>query len=485
MYTPTYPHVAVHGLDHGLLTAAGKRMALLLSVVLLWEAACTSLQSDCSPTGNEEEAIPDDHSLLQSLLQLPSATERAGDGGHSNRRDETCEMLTNKVTYFSVNVCIGRFQCHDIILDSGSNNVLVPACSANPFGVQKECFSRGNSDTWEDSGTTIVQAFGQGAVDTNVGTDFVTMAEKTAKMVNGVFVMTKYHNKKMEYLEGIMGVGVGDGEGMDKVFIKRAGVERFSICFRDGGKDGALRLNIPELTSPMPTAGGHHWSLGLEGISVGAHAALMAPPDIAVCNPNAAVGVPGKESPCAMIVDSGTTQMLGSLDDVLTLTSALCQKWPRCAEVANSDPGRTAETDDAVFNALLAMCQEWLTEEQGLLEIPSLYMRIHGGGVFELSAWAWVTEFGRPGEKFCRSGFGVFDWNGVLEQPGWIIGTPLFYEYQVNFDYLDKKIEFKKGKCTACDEGVSLTETIDRRRPRWMLEPGIPRIPNYNRSFPL
>merc|ERR1719456_164579 len=54
-----------------------------------------------------------------------------------------------------------------------------------------------------------------------------------------------------------------------RLFLQKAGVERYTLCFNDAGKPGAMRVNVPEFRQPLPTVGQFHWGLGLHGISVG------------------------------------------------------------------------------------------------------------------------------------------------------------------------------------------------------------------------
>jgi len=71
----------------------------------------------------------------------------------------------------------------------------------------------------------------------------------------------------------------GQGQGEEQVtyetalFLQQAKVDRFSMCFRDGAKTGALRLGLAPFSSPIQNIGRLHWGLNFQGLSVGAHIA--------------------------------------------------------------------------------------------------------------------------------------------------------------------------------------------------------------------
>merc|ERR1719247_3557070 len=103
--------------------------------------------------------------------------------------------------------------------------------------------------------------------------------------------------------------------------MQQAGVDRYSLCFNDAGKPGALRMGLPPLTDALPAIGTSHWGLGIYGISVGSHDATPMFCDASKMAPNQA-------TPCAAIPDSGTTLMLASKEQVDTTFEALCEAWP-------------------------------------------------------------------------------------------------------------------------------------------------------------
>jgi len=270
-----------------------------------------------------------------------------------------------------------------------------------------------------------------------------------------------------------------------KLFLKSAQVNRFSMCFRDQNQTGALRLNQAPLKGPIKNIGTFHWGMDFQGMSIGPRGE-GAPAEAIFCGPETLR--PGMDTPCGIIPDSGTTQILGPREQVNTLEASLCERWPRCRAAANGNPS------SEVFRLLLEDCSNWLTEENGLLELPSLFFHVNDAdgrrSSFELTAWAWVTEMAminQPGRKICTSNFGFMEYHTKKNGPVWIFGTPLFYEYDVGYDMNTKMMALQKGKCEPCPSstGLSLTHgsTTTNKMPR--AAHGKPRVPYLDVSLPL
>merc|ERR1740123_890195 len=270
-----------------------------------------------------------------------------------------------------------------------------------------------------------------------------------------------------------------------KLFLEQAKVDRFSMCFRDGEQTGALRLGLSPLSSPMQNIGHLHWGLNFQGLSIGAHSTL-APTETIFCGPETMKQ--GMETPCGIIPDSGTTLLMGPKEQVSSLEAGICSKWERCQTYSRGKPS------SELFQELLLQCGDRLTEEKGLLEIPSFFFHVKSGDgkpeAFELTAWAWVTEMSMRDvdgsvKKACMSSIGPMDYLTQANGPVWIFGHPLFYEYNVGYDMSTKQISLQKGQCEPCStEGgpVSLSDG-GRRWPR--AAHGEPRIPYYNVNLPL
>mmetsp|Transcript_70326 Transcript_70326/g.139422 ORF Transcript_70326/g.139422 Transcript_70326/m.139422 type:complete len:529 (+) Transcript_70326:69-1655(+) len=271
-----------------------------------------------------------------------------------------------------------------------------------------------------------------------------------------------------------------------KLFLKNAKVQRFSMCFRDQNLTGALRLNPAPLQEPIKNIGTLHWGMDFQGMSIGQRGE-QAPAETIFCGPE--TQRPGMDTPCGIIPDSGTTQILGPQAQVRALEAGICQRWPRCRAAAKGQP-----SSEKVFQLLLEDCSGWLTKENGLLELPSLFFHVKDANgrrsAFELTAWAWVTEMGvadQPGRKICTSNFGVMEYQTQKNGPVWIFGTPLFYEYDVGYDLSTKMMALQKGKCEPCPSsaGMSLTHG-STTNPSWpRAAHGKPRVPYLDVNLPL
>jgi len=273
----------------------------------------------------------------------------------------------------------------------------------------------------------------------------------------------------------------------EKLLLVEAKVDRFSMCFRDGNQSGAMRLGLPPFEGSLQNIGTFHWGLNLQGISVGE----QGTPDFAetlFCSPKTMTQ--DMVSPCGIIPDSGTTVITGPSEQVLALETGICSRWRRCNNHSQGKP--SSET----FRQLLLDCANWLTTEHGLREIPSIFFHVNSRdgtpNIFELTAWAWVTETsvldnGKFMQKVCVPSLGSMEYRSQQNGPMWIFGTPLFYEYNVGYDMSTKQISLQRGQCEPCLEesgAISLTDLGTQRRwPRAVQ--GEPRIPHYDTSVPL
>jgi len=465
-----------------------------------------------------------------SLLQRDVTVYSRGTGWLDNGK---CTSLKNEGSYFSVKLCVGTpEQCFEVVADTGSNAVIVPSCiclETKGAGCSDNvnCF-RGTNKSSTFSVSRPVRAirltFGSGSIVTAIATDLVRVGDLSVTMEDGVLLMLDRAHLEIEGdFQGILGLGSpGNGDGpflfqqavpfnqfkeeswsnatsvpisarlrhgaqqtgdsvayyKEKLILEQANVARFSICFSDAERPGAMRFGLPPFQSPLRNIGKLHWGLGFHGLAVGSQGG--PPSEMIFCGPGAMK--PGMDTPCGIIPDSGTTFIRGPKDQVATLEKSLCSKWPRCQHASFGRPSSSA------FRSLLRLCRNWLTEEKGLLEIPSFFFYVKNGeGIsqaFELTAWAWVTEsiYGcHPMIEAMHNAYKTGK-NG----PIWIFGTPLFFEYDVGYDLPSNQINLKQGKCEPCSGHggpVSLNDGGLRRWPRTAY--GKPRAPHYNVNLPL
>lgn len=322
-------------------------------------------------------------------------------------------------------------------------------------------------------------------------------------------------------------------------FLEYAGVERFSLCFGEQ-EGGRLELGAPELEKPLGSIGTAHWGLDFQGISIGETTA-----EVKFCGEGSLA--PGQETACGIIPDSGTTLMLGPKDQIALLHDDLCDKWERCrnnhtallraAELAGKaateaygfDPfgleesvKGTAElsTKALVLKLLLSDCNSWLTNETGVNELPELHLKVAGAGgesdLISLPGWAYVMEtlveeveyeykevpgvgqmpvgVNKTGRvsKQCQLAVDSMDYQTEKNGAVWILGTPLFYQYEVAYDtkMTPPSMAFTSLKGTTCGtcQGASgkdplglLTSAVPR--PRYMEGP--PRRSSIDTRRPL
>jgi hypothetical protein len=469
-----------------------------------------------------------------------AAAEAAAAAVQKRSTEATCAPLTNHVSFASVAVGIGTpAQTFDLVVDTGSDDILVADCNCDSRGkcdLSEQCFDYGSSSTAgavlvsdKDGNVGLARAdltYGSGTLVTVVGSDVVTVAGTVANMTGGIFVIEDESQLRIGgEFEGIfpLGVPLPKYYGDMPLWADVAKVPRYTLCLsKPGGENGGgnFVVNTDTFPEPFEQIGTQHWGLGLEGISAGD---LSAP--VAICDP--ATKVDGQDTACGFIPDSGTTLIMGPALQILALQNAICDAWPRCSERVKND-GYLSKLN--AFNDLLYKCGEWLTEEEGINEIPPITLHLTGKDgkprKHQLVAWTYIFEteaemylqitgklFGEldvnlkipTGQtvKTCTAGFGPLEWSTFQNGPVWIFGTSLFYDYTVGFDISTKPylISLSDAPCTKCEDGqdqasllqgpfgnfsTQLThQRADSRKKALRFLRGPPRERRWNTSMPL
>eukprot|EP00438_Fugacium_kawagutii_P031879 Skav203730 [mRNA] locus=scaffold4858:6631:13279:- [translate_table: standard] len=475
--------------------------AMYFAIVLL---GCLQTASGWTSEGNCQPS----RSASMVQLQASSSSNSGKEQEIQVQSPAACAPLQNKGVYFTVSVCVGTPpQCFDTVADTGSDNVIITSCVCDDLlgtgcPPHAKCFTgTGRSSTFHVADDPVVEfiTFGSGTVETAVATDIVDVAGVRANMSDALLLLVNRADLEISGdFQGILGLGLPkkapvtsgtvmeqtsselsgstsagpswacilfphlcEGEvnqsyhGMsqgsqgsrlqdEQLFLRAAHIKRFSLCFLDSGLPGALRLGVAPFGSPIPQIGQQHWGIGFVGMSVGPRHE-DAPSQMIFCDQKTA----GMKSPCGIIPDSGTTLITGPSEQIKTLETKICQEWPRCRE--------RGHPSSALFQDLLLNCSGWLSEGDGLAEIPSIFFHVQAGGgevkAFELTSWAFVTQSFDdffPDMYYCFAGFGAMDYVTPENGPVWIFGTPLFYEYIVGFDQVSSEVSFEKAACEPC-----------------------------------
>jgi len=257
-------------------------------------------------------------------------------------------------------------------------------------------------------------------------------------------------------------------------------------------------LGLPKAKHAVSHAsiGQVHWGLDFRGISVGN---IAAP--VKFCK-TSEMGT-GQQTPCGAIPDSGTTAFMAPKEHLISLYESLCDGWARCSRnhsamvkaahdakaaamsAFKSDPFHiTASSKAVIFQQLILDCNEWLSEGEGLDELPPIHFHIGGANgtkqTLNLFGWSYIIEtqekefkyiykkiagigklptgrnFTGQSKKVCSPAFSTMDYSTQQNGPVWILGTPIFYEYQVGYDLESKppSISFSNSSCGSCGKAV-------------------------------
>ncbi|CAE7742087.1 PGA [Symbiodinium pilosum] len=456
---------------------------------------------------------------------------------------ESCSPLINKQSYSALRVGVGTpKQQFDLVADTGSSNVIVTHCECREnscFGSSGRCFRGANRSSTFDipvdsSGypLTVAMEFGSGTIYGVVGTDVVTVGQSSATMNHSLVFMYDHElDTSITNFEGIFGLGLpykqkGAHAGDDQSWLVAASIQRFSMCFSNMKEDGMLRLNSPVQAERLGNLGKFHWGLDFRGLTIGDEKA-----EAILCNDKK-----GRKTACGMIPDSGTTLILAPSRHLWELYSKLCDLWPRCSKAfakdnstsaqESEDPGIGSVIGDWIKNtldkwgipqitnpfnldpatqlkldkkqkleSLLADCASWAKDAADLdREMPPIFWHVAGvegkTQTFSLPASTYVVATGYKDNVMCMPFFGEMNYETRVNGPIWIMGTPLFYEYEVHYDLSTEpaSISFSKTSCGSCGQDGKVMPSVDllrRRNQKLRRHEAKVRMPNLNTSLPL
>lgn len=490
-----------------------------------------------------------DPSTCPSLLQT-----------HSKARKDTsasCSPLQNHGSYSTVLVQVGTPpQKFNLVADTGSDDVIVQSCLCQEKGncpsVFGNCFNQKSSsfsiNMLQKGGRTgapeIMMSFGSGNIDALITSDIVKVGDASTFMNNSLLLMVDQQlSFDTSMFEGIIGLGrpmskkllaaYSPEESKILPFLQAAGVERFSVCFNDNNADGVLGVNTLQQQSWLGSVGTLHWGLSFEGISVGSSTQKAL-----FCLPGEKL--PGQQTACGIIPDSGTTLIMGPSKQLRQLYNTLCEQWGRCkyihdamltslegkaehklqeflasdsrfvtqglksklrqvhaaftmtntaSDVALQQLHKSAiaevtarkPTKAEIFQLLLKSCGSWMDEDTDLdSEMPQLFFQVAGlegnkeslaikpfnyviestedmaeQHMNELHGKLPMLENIGMEERVCMPAFGSLDYPTTLNGPVWLLGTPVFYAYDVNYNRASNPpgMFFSPTACGSCVDG--------------------------------
>jgi hypothetical protein len=288
--------------------------------------------------------------------------------------------------------------------------------------------------------------FGSGNIKAAIATDIVSVGGTSANMDKGLLLMLSRRLRIFGPFEGILGLGLPKSilgktsqhftalteqeeqkpMAVTRGFLQQAGTPRFSVC-ADPSSDGVLRLSQPAMPEPLGVVGRAHWSVELSGVSIG-----EASSPSHLCSRESMR--PGQLTPCAAILDSGTTLIMAPKDHLVALFADLCKRWPRCIKKARKAykvlarwrsgktsagglprklqkvlrkalaklKGRDAKSPTPtmlanVFQKVLLHCSDWVNASHGLdQELPPIHFTLAGADgkkrVLQLAGAGYVHE---------------------------------------------------------------------------------------------
>jgi len=404
------------------------------------------------------------------------------------------------------------------VTDTGSNALIVRSCVCQEKGgctsEQGDCFTgTKKSSTFSYNKThfqTVVLSFGSGQIEAVITTDEVQVGDRKATMQDSLLLMVQRQLELSGPFEGILGLGLptnfssqndsnashdeggmimkSESTGPPGVqvlgFMELSNTPAFSVCFNDGA-NGVLRMDPPPPPVWLGTVGKAHWSLDFQGIAVYNGTTLEAKVNICSTVDMSA----GQKTACGAIPDSGTTVIMGPAEHIKLLFEAICKAWPRCGKEVETSGLEPHEA----LPAVLLRCEDWLGANTSVgsnagamlnKELPSLHFKLaddvgkpatvvldpvdyimetmssemmfvaeHLMGIFprDLLEHATVQE-----KKVCVPAFGEMDYNTKVNGPVWILGTPIFYKYQVGYNMSSTPpgISFIEESCGTCQASL-------------------------------
>lgn len=327
------------------------------------------------------------------------------------------------------------------IFDTGSFELLVRSsrCSRCEHPTAPYCHER--SKTYVKNGTIAKHVFGSGPCISMLGYDTVTVGNDFISKKQAFWEIIDHRIPVLNKAKFAAIVGIGPNfayANSEKTLLMSYGVDEFSVCLKRAsggsgylqwGSDPANKLKDSDyLTAKV--IGKQHWVANLSG-------ATFFPE-------NKSMAGPCSNSPCAAIIDSGTSLIAA--------------------------PGMALMELSAMIGPVMEDCSN-------IHELPTLHFTI-GGHDFALPPQAYIMRvsgatvaasdfwdilFFKPKIKRIEQCMPAFMQMDMMSQVGpvWILGMPFFRYFHTTFDRKNEQIRFA-GADANC-EPVSLNSTNRKR----------------------
>jgi hypothetical protein len=357
--------------------------------------------------------------------------------------------------------------------------------------------------------------YGSGQVVTAVGSDKVRAGNVAARMTDNLFLIVD-NSLDIPAPDGILGLGPPSQKSFlssqkvkhlnvssvlvqgvpthmalhsdvrERSFLESAGVNRFTMCMNSDSS--FMKFNAPPLEAPMTSLGTFHWGLGLWGLSVPGGDVIQGVGKM--CDASSFL-LPGQETPCGVIPDTGSTFMMGPETHVAVLVAELCAAWPRCHAATKGGVSTYLRT----FREVLFNCSDWMSAAE-MDAIPPIEFVLAGKEgkkkTITLPAHAWVVQsqihddyvkshpdlavrslrqhMAHENRTVCSAALAPDSSQMITRTNGplWILGLPLFLSYQASFDVTNSPgmMSLTGAPCSACAKSRDLHSHVESVRSR-------------------
>jgi hypothetical protein len=378
--------------------------------------------------------------LLCIPAQVTSLTRRTSVSGGTQEKE--CAELKNHGSYFTVEIEASGQQL-DVVVDTGSDELVVPSCQCNDGGA---CGGRCLREDIPSSVKKVSLSYGSGDLNAAVISGTVEVASLSVTMHESILLMYDNTLDLSGTFEGILALGPPHresgnkrmvrlngpqnssddatteaseahrddrGNGVDsngyfytKSFLEEANIKSFSLCFVQDSH-GIMRFDESPKSESLGSIGGVHWGLGLEGVSTGSDSKKMA-----TCG--SGTNRQGTKTTCGVIPDSGTTYIMAPQAQIDELYASLCDQWSHCDKVDE-------------FESMVESCRN-------IDSLPPIHFHVTGTNSAKQLEVPPSTYVFRESSARCKLAFDVLDYHTVENGPIWILGMPIFFAYEVFYD---------------------------------------------------